>query len=328
MRILLVAGIMLFGSTGMAAEQPPQDKDKFFESKYHDFGTVPRGAQLLHQFKWVNPEKTRLEITDLKASCGCAAATALPRVLEPGQKGVIEVLVDAKKFIGEKKVHVQVTINGERTEAATLELTAHSRPDIVYNPGEVNFGVVAAGASATLPIEIEYAGQLDWRIEELINQSPSLEARYEETYRKSGQAGYRIQVSLKPDVPAGDFKHELQLRTSDPSARVIPVLVLATIRARLLASPSPTYFGTVKEKQTTTRRIVLRADKPFQITKIEGLSEGLTASKSASPALVQTLTLSWTPEAAGELNAQLTITTDLDSHGTITIPVHGQAGGK
>jgi uncharacterized protein DUF1573 len=323
MRNLAIVGIIVLAAGVLGADQPTE-KSKLFDHATHDFGTVPRGAQLLHRFSWTNRDKVRQEVTDLRASCGCATATAVPRVVEPGQTGVIEVQVDAKKFIGQKNVHVQVLIMGERSEAATLELSAHSRPDVVFNPGEVNFGVLAAGANPTQSIEIEYAGKLDWRIEELINENASLDARFEEMYRKPGQAGYCIHVTLKPDAAPGDFKRELQLRTNDPTARVLPVLVQGTVRSRLVATPSPVCFGSVRAKQPVTRRVAIRGDKPFQIVKVAGAPAGMTVTKPTTAAIVQMLTLTWTPTSEGELNAQLTVTTDLDSHGTTTVPVQGQ----
>jgi hypothetical protein len=326
MRNEFLAVIILLGGSMLAAQTTtPTEKDTLFESTKHDFGTVPRGAQLLHRFAWKNCEKFRLEVSDLRASCGCATAVAQPRIVEPGQKGVIEVLVDAKKFVGQKTVHVQVMLTGERPQAVTLELAVHCRPDIVYNPGEVNFGVVPVGSAATQSIEIEYAGQLEWRVEELASPHAHLTARYEEMYRKPGQVGYRVHVTLNPDAPAGDFKHELQLRTNDPGTKVIPVLVQATLRPRLLITPSPVHFGTVKENQAVTRRFVVRADKPFQILRIEGLPARVTVSKPSAPALVQTVSVTWTPEVATELNAELTLVTDLDAHGTSKVLIHGQA---
>jgi hypothetical protein len=319
----IAVALAIFILSGSVVNAQPVAAEKHFASTSHDFGTVPRGAQLLHKFAWTNGEKSRLEITDIRITCACATAVPVPRALEPGQKGEIEVLVDAKKFVGQKDVQLHVTLSGETKHAAMLRISVHCRPDVVYNPGEVNFGIVPAGGSAGQQMEIEYAGKLDWKVEELINTNPHLEAAIEEMYRKPGEVGYRLRVNLKPDAPAGDFKHELQLRVNDPGLKVIPVLVQGTIRARLAATPASVTFGSVKVGQQAVRRVVLRGDKPFAITELAGLPAGVSVSKPSRPAAVQTLTLTWTPTASGELNAPLVVHTDLDKV-TIPVPLHGQ----
>lgn len=322
---LMMAGFVIAALTnGLAAE--PTSANQLFEQTKYDFGTVPRGAQLLRRFTWTNTEKTRLEVSDIRVTCACVTATPTPKAVEPGQKGVIEVLVDAKKFIGAKTIHVHIALSGEKAMAATLELNAHSRPDIVFNPGEVDFGARAAGTAAAHTLDIEYAGQLDWRVEELICRSPLLEARHEELYRKPGQVGYRVTVTLKADAPPGDLKEELVLRTNDPNAKVIPVLVVGTLRTRLTATPNPVFFGTARVGQTVTRRIAVRGDKPFTITSIEGAPKDLSIAKGSTAGIVQVVILNWTPTGPGELNAALTIQSDLEPNGKVTVAVQGQAG--
>jgi hypothetical protein len=325
MRQLAIAGFVLLTMASEGGAEPASGAH-FFESAKHDFGTVPRGAQLLHRFIWTNSEKTRVEVTEIRSTCACAAATATPRAVEPGQKGVIEVQVDAKKFIGQKTLHIHVTLSSDQTQVATLEVSAHSRPDIVFNPGEVNFGAVSAGATPTQTIDIEYAGELDWHIEGLINPSKYLEAKHAELYRKPGQVGYRITVALKPDTPACDLKEELQLRTNDPNAKVISVLVEGAIRARLTATPNPLYFGGTRVGQAVTRRIALRGDKPFVITRVEGAPKDLAVTQNSTASNVHVLVLTWTPTAAGELNVQVTFHTDLGSSGAVTVKMQGEVG--
>src|SRR5947209_7555314 len=53
----------------------------FKEGLTHDFGTVPRGAQLFHKFTITNIYAVRMEITQVKSGCGCVTATATKRVL-------------------------------------------------------------------------------------------------------------------------------------------------------------------------------------------------------------------------------------------------------
>jgi hypothetical protein len=299
--------------------------EKLFDQTQHDFGTVARGAQLYHRFPWTNHAAVRREITEIRVSCGCVSATPLPRVLEPGQTGVVEVLVDAKRFVGPKSVQMHVVIGPDRPQQVTLQVAAHSRTDIVYNPGQVHFGVVAEGATPTQTIEIEYAGNLEWKILEVVNPSPVLEVASEEMYRMPGQAGYRLRVLLRAAVLAGDFKETIQLKTNDPANPVLPVLVEANVRPSILVVPHPVYFGTVKTGQAHTRQVTIRGDKPFQILKIDGSAKGLTTSTPSGTSAIHRLTVSWQPAEAGELNTELVIETNLERHAVLRVNVQGEA---
>ena len=53
--------------------------------------------------------------------------------------------MDARRFTGPKTVTIHVTVGPEYTSTATLQVSANSRSDVVFNPGEVNFGVVPHG---------------------------------------------------------------------------------------------------------------------------------------------------------------------------------------
>ena len=73
--MLALAAILLLAQT--AAAQSTAWADKLFGGvTAHDFGVVPRGAQLKHSFKITNIYKEPLEITQVRVSCDCLTATA------------------------------------------------------------------------------------------------------------------------------------------------------------------------------------------------------------------------------------------------------------
>src|SRR5262249_11927647 len=142
----------------------------------HDFGSVPRGAQLFHRFKITNIYAVPMDITNLKPSCGCGTAKATTNTLQPRESGFIEVKLDTTRFTGPKKVTISVTVGPEFTSTADLHLSFNSRADVVYNPGQVSFGVVARGKAAEKKeIDVEYAGALDWKVTEVVTGDAPVE---------------------------------------------------------------------------------------------------------------------------------------------------------
>jgi len=283
----------------------------------HDFGTVPRGAQLFHRFPITNIYAVPLEVTQIRVSCGCVNAVPSKRVLQPRETATIDVTMDGRRFSGAKNVTVYVTVGPTYISTAELRVTANSRADVVFNPGQVSFGAVAHGQTPTQSVDVEYAGALDWRLTEVLTRNAPFTVTLRELYRKRGQGniqvGYQVKVTLKADAAPGALKQEVHLRTNDPATPLVSVLVEGTVEASLQVSPSPLPLGSAKAGEAVVRRVVVRGKKPFRVTSVDGLGNGLAlgAPLSTTPALVQTITLSCKPEQAGDFRRQVQIRTDL-----------------
>src|ERR1700676_5514468 len=140
----------------------------FADGASQDFGVVPHGAQLFHRFTITNIYAVRMEITSITPGCGCVTATASKRVLDPRESATIDVSMDARRFTGPKAVIVRVTVGPEFTSSADLKVSAVSRADVVFNPGDVEFGAVDHGQAVAQTVDREHAGPLDWRVSEVV----------------------------------------------------------------------------------------------------------------------------------------------------------------
>lgn len=290
----------------------------------HDFGTVPRGAQLLHRFSWTNTENRPLEIIESRVSCGCATVMANPRVLQPGQSGTVDVSMDGRRFVGAKTVTVQLLLGPESPIGVTLQITANSRQDVVFNPGQIQFGFLPEGTTTTHTLDIEYAGPLDYRLES-VNAPPHLKAEIEPIYKKPGQVGYRLKVTLLPSAPAGDFKQMIQLKTNDSQNLTLEVLVEASIRSDVSVIPQPVHFGTVNVGQKLTRRVTLRTAEPFKILKAESVLAGVTINYAATASKVHSVQVQWQPKDEHDILQEIVLHTDLPRHPILRIPLQGTA---
>jgi Protein of unknown function (DUF1573) len=310
MRKVLFAWLILLAGTPVVSAQGWANK-LFKDQLSHDFGTVARGAQLYHRFPLTNLYAVPLDVTT-RVSCTCVTATPDKKTLQPRESGYIEITMDARRFNGAKSVTVFVTVGPTFISTAELTVTANCRADVVFNPGQVSFGSVNAGQAASQTIDIEYAGALDWRITEAITKDLPFEATYKELYRRPGQVGYQITVSLKPDVPAGVLKRELQLRTNDPTTPLIGVLVEANVQSALSLSPEVLRLGPIQVGDTLVRKVVVRGQKPFKVLGVEGLGDGITLASepSTTSAGTQVITFKIQPEKPGEIRKQFSIKTD------------------
>jgi hypothetical protein len=320
--------VVILGSTPAWADAPWAnrlfEKEKTEITK--DFANVPRGTQLHHVFKLRNIYAVPLEIT-ARSGCGCVAVQQASQTVQPQQEGGIEIIMDARRFTGPKKVEIHVTVAAPNFySATTLQLLANSRADVVLNPGQVSLGVVAQGQkSSPQVIDVEYAGALDWRVTEMVKPGAPLDVSYQELYRKPGQVGYRVSVAVKPDAPAGAIKQELYLKTNDPESPLVPILVEGNVQATLSVAPNPVPLGTVKLGQTITKTVVVRGSKPFRVLSVEGDGDGLITELPAASKEVQFIRVKYQPAKSGELHRQLKIKTDLAEEPALTLKVDGTA---
>lgn len=103
--------VLVFGLV-IAQEQPQQNiKAGRLEisQKSWDFGFIPRGAKVTHNFLLKNVGNDTLRITNVRKSCGCTAAPLRKTVLSPGDTTQLEVTFSSGSYQGpvSKAVYVE-----------------------------------------------------------------------------------------------------------------------------------------------------------------------------------------------------------------------------
>src|SRR5947199_7947727 len=129
----------------------------------------------------------------------------------------------------------------------------------------MNFGVVARGQTPTQTIEVEYAGNLDWKVSDVVVNTAPYSVTFHEMYRRPGQVGYKIEATLKADAPAGAFKHEIFLKTNDPASSLVPMTLEANVQATLSVTPSTLRITNVKVGEPVTPLVRLQGARPFRV---------------------------------------------------------------
>ena len=326
MRKAVFALVALLSTTDYAAAQTAWANKMFGNSSTHDFGTVARGAQLKHTFTMTNIYKVPLQITNIGVECGCVTATPTTKILQPNETAQLHINMDAARFSGPKTVKVHVTVGPEFVSTATLTVSAVARQDVVFNPGEIDFGPVAKGQTPTKFIDVEHAGNAAWKVSEIVKSGAApFDLKVEQLPQKvSGfvTVGYRIFATLKPNAAPGAFKQEIILKTNDPQAPVITFHIAGAVRASLNVAPNPVNLGSLKVGEEQSTKIVVSGSRPFRIVAIDGLGDGVTIPLSDRTAATHILDLRVQPRVAGGLRKQITVRTDLDNEAA-TITVEG-----
>lgn len=124
------------GEGGPVIINPNAAKLNFKEETY-DFGEVPEGPQVTHEFKFTNTGKEPLVLTNVRASCGCTTPSWPKEPVLPGKESAILVTYNTQGRPGNFSKSITITSNSD------------SPNKVIYIKGEV----VKAEPEKSVPFE-------------------------------------------------------------------------------------------------------------------------------------------------------------------------------
>lgn len=130
------------GATAVAAENPNAGDLAFAEETY-DFGKIPKGTPVTHEFNFTNNGKEPIVISNVQASCGCTTPKWPKEPILPGKSSTINVQYNAASPGGFNK-SITITSNAKTptkviyikgTVEATTDQTTPDKPaNMLSNP--------------------------------------------------------------------------------------------------------------------------------------------------------------------------------------------------
>jgi hypothetical protein len=92
-------------------------------SKEFNYGSVPTGTTVTHQFRFTNTGSEPLTMTRVKASCGCTTPSYSKEPIAPGEEGFIDVAFNTTGKSGIQNKSVTVSGNFEDKITQILRIT-------------------------------------------------------------------------------------------------------------------------------------------------------------------------------------------------------------
>lgn len=278
----------------------------------HDFGAVAALSKQEHTFEFVNTTKDTLNLTHVKASCGCTKPTILTSSVAPGETAKVLAQFQTRKFRGEKKATVTVSIDrvGEYIQRGEVQFSVKGkiRKDVVMTPGEVNFLAIGASQTAQQIVKMKYAGSPLWQILNVKSTNPHLDVEAREISREqTGRVAYELVVKVKDTMPAGLFDEELTVFTNDKNTPRMPVSVSGRVKPALEASSIQ--LGIVKQGTKVAKRFVVRGETPFSIKEIRVGSNKIKFFPSEGEKSLHVIPYTLDTESAENIREKVTIIT-------------------
>lgn len=295
-----------------------------FDHQEKDFGNVPHGSVSVHHFVLKNTTSQDIRIASMRSTCRCASPSAPRALAKPGEELTVDVKYDATTFVGPRSMTIYVTFDLPAPEVVALRVSGYSRQDVVFNPGQIDFGVISRGAGGTQTAALEYAGALDWKVTD-VRPGQWFDAKIDPMYREPGRVGYQVTVALKKDAPPGALAESITFQTNDPTSPAVQLQAAATIQAPLTASPSLLELGAVHLGEKISKKVLLRSDHPFAIQSVSGAVEGVNVQATQGERTVHVVNVDFVAQAAGKFEQTILVRTNLASESPVPIRILGNA---
>lgn len=194
----------------------------------YDFGTIPQGQKVEHIFIVKNNGDLPLSISGIRPSCGCTAAQASSRVIQPGKTSEIKVTFNSANFFG--AIHKTIAIESDDPKApvSTLSLNGKVIEEIVVNPRQINLGVLKAGSVKEITLSVGNNGKQILRVLSAKSPMPQINVRPLIGVIKPGETA-TINVSASPHKNDRMLSGYISIMTDNPSKAEIIVPVYASV---------------------------------------------------------------------------------------------------
>jgi len=302
------------------------EAEKFFSEKGKDFGTVPFGPTLVHQFKITNTTKQVVKINSARVSCGCVSASIPVNVLQPGESTYLTANMDTKRFIGPKEVFVYVSF-GQPFDEVTLSVRANRNDNFSKSAEAITIGQVRKGASGTGTMQITMRNESGFEIRSASSNTDYVKAEYKLIKRDRSEVVYELSATMKPGLDVGLWTTDVSFSTTNSTLSTIKMPVSVEIVAAITATPATVQFPSVKVGDTKEMNVIVKGDKPFKIVDVKGddnLVMAVAADKDEAKE-THVVRLVFKPSEAGELTRTIIVVTDNGTKSEVTIPVRAKA---
>lgn len=237
----------------------------------YDFGNVALNAKAEKSFRFKNIYDEDVVISSVASNCGCTKAHAVKSVVHPNEIGEIIAHIDTTgEHTKQRKATIRITFSKPSFAEVQLQVKSYIRPDVGFEPGQIEFGTVHPGEKIVKKAYLQYAGRPDWALTGIQKTNPGVRAEAREVKREGGNVVYEILVELKSDAKPGYLQDLLKFQTNelDRATATIFLPIQGLVSEPLSAKPSYLQMGVVSGKAPITKNIVISSSEPFKIVDV------------------------------------------------------------
>jgi len=194
----------------------------------YDFGTIPQGQKVEHVFIVMNSGDMPLSLKGIRPSCGCTAAQASSRVIQPGKLSEIKVTFNSANFFGLIHKTIAVESDDPKSPVSTLSLNGKVIEEIFVNPRQLSLGVIKAGSAKEVSLSVINNGKQTVRMLSVKSLMPQIKINPQTGILKPGETA-TINVSVSPNKNDRMLSGYISITTDNPAKNEIIIPVYASV---------------------------------------------------------------------------------------------------
>ena len=230
-----------------------------FDVETYDWGVIYQGESASYDYKVKNEGKETLRISQVKTSCGCTVAKDWPKVLEPGQSGVIKVTFNSGIRQGRNEKTIAVHSNDTVRPLVQLKIHGDIKKIIDVLPSQVvSLGTVTIGESVERTFEaIPLEGE-KMKVTAVEYNRDKLDIKFEKIKKEDGVEGYLFKVKLNKGTPIGRIYENVKISTDMARKPFFELKVTGNVMGKIRAYPPRLTFSGIKLGQEERREFTLK----------------------------------------------------------------------
>jgi hypothetical protein len=205
----------------------------------YDFGNIPQGKVVTHNFVLVNNGGDVLKITDVHASCGCTAANPDKSELAPGESTNIKVDFNSSGKSGKQEKWVYVKTNDPANPELKFKFTGNvldltevkndpKSPKLYFPESSHDFGSVVSGKVVDYTFKFKNNGKEALVIKDVKTSCGCTAALVSSKRLLPGQEG-TLHVELDTQNREGKMSRNISIESNDPEEPIKVILIFADI---------------------------------------------------------------------------------------------------
>lgn len=291
-----------------------------------DFGSVPQGQKVVHEFVLQNQGDADLTIARISPSCGCTAAAVSSSVVKPGASEKVRVEFDTSGFSGAKTKSAQILTNSTDKSEVTVRLTGVVVRGVSVAPERLEFGEIHPTSSPQsrtreFVVEIAEGSELKSRQATTFSKYLTVTQLAQEPRRA------RYSVELKDGAPKGEFRDRVIVEFEGDRQTAVNVPVTASVMTDLRVIPTTVSFGIVGGDQVVERRLRFenKSEQKVSINQFVSSHPALSASLiEVAPGKQGVVVVKLDPKKlSGDLKASIDLKTSHPTENTLSLSVFG-----
>lgn len=278
-----------------------------FEKRKINFGPIPRGKVINHEFRFTNQGVKPAKISGIHSSCGCIVSQdAVGRLYQPGESGVLNVAFDTSDFTGKTKQSLYVLTGRRGKKSLGLFLQANIVSPIDVQPPIFYFENLPVGERVSAQAMVK---SLKPGLTVKLKQAPE---GIDVDFTELDSTTWKVTMGFARKT-SKEIRKLILLETNDENLPLLKVPVISELGQVISISPQYIEFGFVKDHKEMNLK--LADDRPFKI--VNSLLTLKVGDELVSPREVSQISLP--PNANNQQNVKIR----LKNSGKYSGPLHG-----